>query len=680
MKKSVLKNVLFSTVLLSASLMSHNVIAQNATNDQTLMTIGTEKISGSEFLRIFKKNNLKNESVTKESLENYLNLYVNFRLKVEEAKEMKLDTAKAFQKELSGYRDQLAQPYLNDTSFTSALMKEAFQRLQYDLRVSHILIKLPQFPSPKDTLSAYNKLMDIRSKILGGEFFEKMATEYSEDPYVKDVPASSSQPYPVKGNKGDLGYFSAFDMIYSFENAAYSLELNKISLPVHTTYGYHLIKLTDKQKALGKLLAAHIFVSVPPFSKDSVVTAAKKKIDSYYQMILSGTNYDTVAKKYSEDRSSASNGGKLRWFTVSRMVPEFIENIYHMKQGDISKPIQTQYGWHIIKLLERKPIGSFDELKSEIKEKIAKDTRSNLSKTVIVNKVKNDYSFKENSKALKKFYPVVDTTILDGKWDAAKAKDLNQTLFSLGSTNYTQQNFAAYIVANQTHSNPNKNSQIKADKNVYVNELYKNFVETTCINYLNNQLENKYPDFKALMKEYLDGMLLFELTDKKVWSKSVKDSAGLADFYQLNKNKYMWNERVNATVFTCANKTVVADLKKQLLKTNGKYTVKSLLEIFNPKGVTNLKIDSAIYSKDDNKAVDAVEWKESKIPVEVKVDTTIKMVLVQKLIPAQPKSIDEAKGLITSDYQEYLEKNWITELKKKYSVNINKDVLNALIK
>ena len=680
MKKNVFKSLMMSAILIPFSLIITETKAQKQTDESVLMTIGTEKVTGSEFLRIYKKNNLKNEPVTKKSLDDYLNLYINFRLKVEEAKEMKLDTAKAFQKELAGYREQLAQPYLSDSTFTNAILKESYQRMQYDVRVSHILIKLPTYASPKDTAEVYNKLMDVRKKILNGESFEKMAVEYSEDPYVKNQEPNSTHAYAIKGNNGDLGYFTAFDMVYPFETAAYTLEPGQISLPVRTSYGYHLIKVTDKQKALGKILAAHIFIMAPFSTSDSVQKIAKQKIDDIYQKIKNGIPFDSLVKKYSEDRSSASTGGKLRWFTVSRMVPEFIENIYKLNPEECSKPIQTQYGWHIIKLIEKKGVGKFEDVKPEMKEKITKDNRSNIEKNAMVNKIKKEYNFKENNKSLKKFYPVVDTSIFAGKWDAAKAKNLVKSMFTLGNQSFTQQDFANYISTNQTKTNVAPDAKNKLDKNVLVNDLYKNFVETSCMNFLNNELENKYPEFKALMKEYLDGMLLFELTDKKVWSKSVKDSAGLANFYQNNKNKYMWGDRINAAVFTCTNTTVAAEVKKQISKSGKDYSCKSLLALINKSNAKNLKIDSANFSKNENKAIDAIKWVANEKPVDVNVDSTIKFVIVYKLLPPQTKTLDEAKGIITADYQDYLEKQWIADLKNKYKFNVNNDILNSLVK
>ena len=680
MKKNVFKSLMISAILISFSLFITETKAQKQSDEPVLMTIGSEKVTGSEFLRIYKKNNLKNEQVTKKSLDDYLNLYINFRLKVEEAKEMKLDTAKAFQKELAGYREQLAQPYLTDSTFTNALLKESYQRMQSDIRVSHILIKLPVYASPKDTAEVYNKLMDIRRKILNGESFEKMAVEYSEDPYARNQEANSTHAYAVKGNKGDLGYFTAFDMVYPFETAAYSLEPGQISLPVRTSYGYHLIKVTDKQKALGKILAAHIFIMAPFSANDSVQYIAKHKIEDIYQKMKSGNPFDSLVKKYSEDRSSAMNGGKLRWFTVSRMVPEFIETIYKLNPEECSKPIQTQYGWHIVKLIEKKRIEKFEDIKTELKEKITKDNRSTMGKNAMVNNIKKEYNFKENKKSLKKFYPVVDTLIFVGKWDITKAKDLTQPMFTLGNNSFTQQNFANYISTNQTKANVAPDAKNKLDKNVLVNDLYKNFVETSCINFLNNELENKFPDFKALMKEYLDGMLLFELTDKKVWSKSVKDSAGLANFYQDNKSKYMWDERLNASVFTCANKTVADDVKKQIIKSGKNYNSKALLALINKSNPKDLKIDSASFSKNENKAIDAIKWIANEKPVDVNIDSTIKFVIVYKVLAPQPKTLDEAKGIITADYQDYLEKQWITDLKKKYVVNVNNDIFNSLVK
>ncbi|MBK7029207.1 MAG: peptidylprolyl isomerase [Bacteroidales bacterium] len=327
------------------------------TNDPVMIQVADESITQGEFLRVYQKNNTKGEALERQALEEYLELYINFRLKVKEAMSLGMDTIKSFRDELSSYRRQLAQPYLIDDKSIEALVQEAYNRKLYDIRASHILLKVDRMASAADTLAAWNKIMELRKRIMKGEDFGKLAMEASEDPSAKD---RMSEGRNVKGNHGDLGYFTAFDMVYPFENAAYKCKIGEVTQPVRTDYGYHLIKVTDKLPAMGKVQIAHIMMVFP---KKASVDDSLKVADSAnmaYKLLQSGTEFATVVKQFTDDKSTADKGGVLPWFGVNRMLPEFIQAISKLrKNGDFTEPFQTDYGWHILKLNDRKPIPEF---------------------------------------------------------------------------------------------------------------------------------------------------------------------------------------------------------------------------------------------------------------------------------------------------------------------------------
>jgi peptidyl-prolyl cis-trans isomerase SurA len=329
-------------------------------NDEVLMTIAGKPVYVSEFMNIYQKNNVKGESIDKKSLDEYLDLFINFKLKVRQAEELGLDTVTSFRTELNGYREQLAKPYFTDEATIDRLVREAYERESTDLRASHIFFRLKPDPTPEDTLAALNKAIAVREKLLKGDSFENLALEFSEDPSAKDREANQQHPF-LKGNRGDLGFFTVFDMVYPFENGAYNTEVDKVSLPVHTEYGYHLIKVTSRHPALGKVTVAHIFLSIPKNATSEDSSRVQKRIDSVYNRLSGGSTFEDLVKAYSDDKGSAAKGGVLPAFGVNRMVPEFIEAIYSLKNpGDYTKPILTPYGWHIVKLIEKKGIKPFD--------------------------------------------------------------------------------------------------------------------------------------------------------------------------------------------------------------------------------------------------------------------------------------------------------------------------------
>ena len=398
----------------------------------------------------------------------------------------------------------------------------------------------------------------------------------------------------------------------------------------------------------------------------------KLRLHDIYQKLKLGGNFEELAKQYSDDKGSASKGGVLPAFGVNRMVPEFIVAISNLKeQGDVSVPVRTTYGWHIIKLVERKGIGTFEEKKAEIKSRISKDSRSNKSKESFINKLKKEYSFKEDLKAKKEFYKVVTDSVFDGKWKIELAKDLKKSMFKLGDTSYTQQNFAKFI---SLHQGMKEKESIEA----YVDQVYKDFVDEAVTAYEDKSLEKKYIDFRLLMQEYRDGILLFDLTDKKVWTKAVKDTIGLEKYYQENKTKYIWGDKVMASTYTFADENSVKEFQKMIKKQGKKaYTEKDILDKINKDNKDNLKIETNVYSKGDNALIDSVAWKPG-MTDKIKKGKSFIIVSIVKNIAPEPKSLKESRGLVTADYQNYLEREWIADLKNKYKVSVDQNVLNSI--
>ncbi len=646
--------MLRSTILLPVAMLMVNIaVSQN--KDATLMTIGGGKVTVGEFESVYHKNNAKETANDAKSLADYVDLFVNFKLKVKEAEALGMDTAKAFRDELAGYRKQLAQPYLTDKDVNDKLLHETYDRMKTDVRASHILVKVAENALPKDTLEAYNKILKIRARVMKGEDFNKVAMEkgISDDPSAKD-------------NGGDLGYFTAMQMIYTFETVAYNTKVGEVSQPVRTRYGYHIIKVTDKRAAQGELLCAHIMVKTTPNMTKEDSLNAFAKVTEIYNKLKAGGKFDELAQQYSDDKQSAKKGGELPWFGTNKMPPEFEKAAFALKnKGDYSDVMRTKYGWHIIKLMDKRGLASFDEMKTELKAKVTKDSRAQVGRESLIAKVKTEYKFKENLKMRDEFYKVIDTSFFDGKWDAAKAKGLTKPMFNLNDQVFTQTDFANFIASHQS-------KRPKGDGNMMVNQLYKQFVDESVVAYEESKLDVKYPEFKSLMEEYRDGILLFELTDQKVWSKAVKDTVGSKEYYEKNKTKYMWEERADATVYTCGDEKVAAKVRAMMKK---KKTDKEIIAEINKDSQLNLNVDSKVFNQGENEFVDK-NWNPGTSP-DIKSDKDKKVIIVvtNKLMKPEPKSYAEAKGMVTADYQNYLEKEWIASLKTKYTVNIDRTVL-----
>lgn len=636
---------------------------------RTLFTYGDQQVPVSEFMYVYNKNNSNTQAIDKKSLEEYLELYINFRLKVREAELLGLDTVKAFIDELAGYRKQLAEPYFIDDKTNEKLLNEAYERKQTDLRASHILIKVGPNALPDDTLAAYNKIMDIRKRILAGESFSKLASELSDDPSARDRQNPNTQT-TIPGNGGDIGYFTVFDMVYPFETCAYNTKVGEVSMPVRTDFGYHLLKVTDRQPAKGTMQIAHIYMQIKQGATHEDSLLVQSRIDSVYQKLQNGEDFNDLAQKYSDDKGSANRGGMLPEFTVNRMVPEIIQAITAIPDsGDVSAPILTPYGWHLLKLYKRTGVKPFDEIKNDLKSRVKKDVRSSLSKDIVVARIKKEYGFTSNLKALEWFYDKVDSAVYKGNWKAPENASAKETIFSIADKKYSQKDFAAYFEANQAGASNEKLIE-------FVNKVFKMFVSAKCIEYEDSRLEQKYPDFKALMREYRDGILLFELTDRKVWTQAMKDTTGLKEYHAKHASEYMWGERLEATIYSF-DKPEFTDIARDLLKKG--LSPDEIVKEINKDSLNIIKTESKKYSKNDHKLIDAIEWKKG-VTENKEFNGRTVFVDVKGIIPPMQRNLSEARGLVTADYQTYLEHQWIKELRAKYPVKVNQEVLTSLTK
>lgn len=700
MKKRTLGFLTLSAIGLTA-------IAQ--TSEPVIMTINGKPVYKSEFENVYKKNSGKEVNKEQKSVKEYVDLFSTFKMKVFEAEANGLDTNSSFKTELAGYRKQLAAPYLTDKNVNEALIQEAYDRMKTEVKASHILIRVSEDALPKDTIEAYTRLMIIRDAIMGKNpspakiaeyeaLLKKSSSALTKNSTKQDTVNYNAKLNAVKGitatlnsgadkfaaaakktsedpsaadNSGDLGYFTSLQMVYPFETAAYKANVGDVTMPVRTRFGYHILKIADKRPSQGEILTAHIMVKFGKDMSEKDKANLKTKIDEIYAKLKAGEKFEDLARQYSDDKPSAEKGGQLQWFGSSRMPIEFEKASFALaNNGDYSEPFTTNYGWHIVKRIDKKGLASFNDMKGELKQRIGKDSRTQAGRASLIEKIKKENNFKENQMSKKEFLKVIDSTVYLGRWEAKKAEKLgNKDLFMLGSNKYTQNDFAKFIESHQTSRN-------KMDNNMFLQQSYKDFVDETVINYEDNNLENKYPEFRNLLKEYRDGILLFDLTDQKVWSKAVKDTAGLKDFYEKNKNNYLWDERAEVTTYKCANEKVAKEVRGMLKKNKSE---KEITETVNKTSQLNVSVENITYLKGENKDVDA-NWKQGVVASDIKdtKENKVVVLVVNKVLGKTPKTIAEAKGMITADYQNYLEKEWLAYLKNKYSVKVNEDVLNTV--
>ncbi len=716
MQKLVILAIVFG------GLCTTGAFAQNGSADPVIMTVDGQPVPRSEFEAIYKKNN-KEASVTKKDLDEYLDLFINYKLKVREAEALGMDTITKFRNELDGYRKQLARPYLIDRELNESLMHEAFDRMQEEVRASHILVQVAPDATPEDTLAAWKKINTLRSRVVKGEDFASVAKG----------PGGSDDPSAAK-NGGDLGWFSALQMVYPFESAAYNTKVGEVSQPVRTRFGYHIIKVVDRRPARGQVRVAHIMMRSTEQETPEKQAAVEQRIKEVHGQITSGKmTFAEAALKYSEDESSNTKGGELPMFGTGKMIEEFEDVAFGLKNvDDVSEPIKSRYGWHIIRLLEKQPLPNYDGAKTELKNKISRDSRAEITQKVFLERLRKDYGYTAYPQNLKAVYAMIDSsvfkkgtsvsdtlirknvvegpfqlkgnkyrreligaisggrmlsikskqydemtqtmddtvvvrTIMEGwAYDPKKAEKLTKPVFMFKGGTYSQKDLLDYIGSKQ-----------RRERVIPIKELvdtrFAEMADERIMAYEDANLETKYSDFRLLMKEYRDGILLFELTDQKVWGKAVRDTAGLEAFYEANKMDFMWETRYDCDLYTCSDAAVAKQVRGLLKK--GKRG-DELTAIVNKTDPLALNIESGLFTADGKPYLKGIT--KPGLSPDIQVDGGVVIADVKGVRIPEPKTMDEARGAITAAYQDSLEKAWIAELRAKYPVTVDQDVLYSI--
>ena len=626
-----------------------------AQTKEVLFTIDNHPYYTDEFIRVYNKNLDLVKDDSQKDLDKYLDLFLGYKLKVEKANKIGLQNGTSYQNELKSYRNQLSKNYVNDSKVTNELVHEAYDRMQQEVRASHILILVDEGASPQDTLKAYNKILDIKKRLDAGEDFVTVAKQTSEDPSVKE-------------NNGDLGYFSAFRMVYPFENAAYKTKVGQVSKPFRTRFGYHIVKVVDKRANRGEVTVAHIMIVKPNIPDAAQHEKAKATIEDIYKKIQQGESFETLAQQFSEDKSSASKEGVLQRFGSGQLSSEEFENVaFELKdKNQISAPFQSQFGWHIIKLIEKHPVRSFDDMKGGLEDKIRKDERSLLITNSLAKKLRAKYTFVKDAKALAQVKKSVTDAFYSQTWEVpAITKERNVTVLTIDKTKkITSPTFLNFVYSQQKTNIKTKPVTKLTD------ELFEKFTDEQLIGYYNENLENEFPEFRYVMDEYRDGLLLFDLMEKEIWNRAKSDTTALMNFHKANIQNYQWKKRYNVDVLSSTDKGTIEKAQKFLKKGKSMDYIKEKL---NQDGKVNIMVKSGLYEEDYDILSQYPNVKTGVTSV-VNKDKYYFVVNVKDTKEAGPKEFIDCKGRVISDYQQYLENNWVDELKREFQIKVNTDV------
>lgn len=648
-----------STFLILFFISFSTLTFSQATEKTVLLTIDSEPVYLDEFLRVYYKNLDMVQDESQKSKEAYLDLFVNYKLKVKEAFEQGLHKQTTFIKELESYKTQLAENYLYEQEITEELILEGYERLQEEINANHILIRVTPESRAKDTLIAYNKIKDLLKRARSGEDFVELAKKYSEEPNANE-------------RGGSLGYFKGFGMVYPFESAAYNTPVGQVSDIVKTQYGYHILKVNDRRAVPAEVTVAHIMISTNEGVNDE---EAKKRVEDILQRVNQGEDFGDLARQFSEDPGSRTNGGKLSRFGSGRLnAPQFEQAAFEIETpGEISAPVKTDFGWHIIQLIERHPLEPFEELKNNLLSRIKTSDRSKVVVASVNERIKEKYNFEVIENPLPFFNTFVTDSILKRKWvNPGEHPSLSKTAFRIGEINYTFAEFAEFVEKRQ------KRAGIYSALDIFVKEYYLEFENEKLDEFFKISLKNENEEYANLVSEYRNGLLIYDLMQKNIWEPSKTDTLGLEKFFEANKESYKWNTRVDGQIASTADKKIASEIRKML---RNNQTEEAIKKQFNTEEIVNVIFSNGIFEIENS--VLPANFKEKKgiskvydISSDSNTNTSQYIVVnVKDVIAPSTKSLDEIRGRVMSFYQIYLEKKWMEELNKKFKVVVNKNAI-----
>lgn len=633
LKRSVAAALLSCMIVFAASGQSGNE------KRPTLFTINDRPVSTEEFTYLYRKNHQhKPEEFTEDKIESYLDLFINYKLKVEEALARGMDTTTAFRKEYQTYRDELLKPYLPDAKVIDSLVNLTYGRLKEEVSASHILINVKPDAPPSDTLQAYEKILAVRKRALAGEDFGDLAATYSEEP-------------GAQVSRGSLGYFTALQMVFPFEQAAYLTNVGSISEPVRTQFGYHILKVHGRRPSRGEVEVSHIMIRT-----GDVATSehAKNTIFDVYDKLQKGMPWDELCLQYSEDPGSKDKGGRLRPFGVGGMssVPEFQEMAFALKEpGEISDPFQTQFGWHIIRLENKIPLPSFEELKGSLTQRVSRDERVQISQNALRKRMRREFGYAENPSIAARIMELPDSVLMkqDGT-DGERIQD--EVLFTMQGRPYLVRDFLHFLAERDfaaVSGSATRRQQILE------------YADAVQIQLLEEKVKRESPEYKWLLKEYYEGILLFEIMEEKVWNRAMEDSAGQRQFFERNRGKYTAGERMAGKIYSSQSKAYLAKLKDLL-------PLEDSLQAFIAKN--KIRREEGTFEKSERAVLSAIPWTPGAHPGSN--NGMQYLVVIEKILPPGPESFEEARASVISDYQTWLEESWIAQLKQKFGIKVER--------
>ncbi|SDC98480.1 peptidyl-prolyl cis-trans isomerase SurA [Algoriphagus faecimaris] len=653
---TIRKASVFSFSLLLLTMFGSPSIAQNSTTSDELITVDGQSVDKDEFIYLMGKGSNGSPGLSRKDFEENLELFINYKLKVREAEALGLHESFEFRQEFEAFKENLKAPFLIKNSLEEGELRKSYARMQEVIRASHILFQFPPNASSEDSLIVLKMALKVRQEILAGGDINALAVEYSDDPSART-------------NQGDLGYFTSLQMVQPFEDAAYGLKPGDVSEPILTSFGYHIIKVQERKPNPGQVKVSHILVRVNQDNPNSEDQAKRKVADIYTEIQKPTTVWEDIVKNYSEDPATNQKGGLLPWFSVGNMIPDFENTAFALTEaGEVSPPIKTRYGYHILRLEDRKPLDSFEQMEDQIRSRILRESRSTMIQSQVLAIQKSRYGFKENdplvSRLQNELYQIPKEQFQNQINQLGLSGD--EELFKIKSTDYKISDFIDFLAWDEANPKPKNQGYFEFWYDRYLGFLLDQKEE--------EDLESSNKEYQMLLKEYRDGILLFSLMNEKVWQKGIQDSLGQRRYYEQHIDNYRWEERMPALIVKVLENDKLENAKSAL--SNQQYS-EAFVEEFTEQARQNTPLAYRIESGKLEIREHPILSLSNATPgfEELTIEGERYLLLKGETIPAGPKKFEETRGQVIKDYQEHLDKQLLENLRSKYAVQINKTAI-----
>ena len=653
---SMNKRALSAFLALILSVITSPFLATAQEKKEVLVVVGTISIDKEEFLQLMLKEKEAESpanSLTRKEFEDNFESFLNYKLKVIEAESNKLDQMEEFNLEFSSIKESLIAPYLIKNSIEEGEVKKVYARLQEIVRARHILFQFPPNPSKEDSISMLKMALKVKAELENGGDFSELALAYSDDP-------------SAKVNKGDLGYFTGLQMVQQFEEAAFTMPIGSISDPILTDFGYHIIQVNGRQANPGEVQVSHILVRFDPENSSQEENARRKISDIYAEIQKESTIWEEIVQTYSEDPATKSNGGILPWFGVGTMIPEFEVAGFSLTDiGEVSPPIKTPYGYHILRLEGKKGLQPYEEVEQSIRSKILRNSKTGMIQSQVVAIQKSRFGFQENELGISTVAAAVTATDLMSFGTAIQEKKLGNTeLFKVNTNSYSAGDLWNYMQTREITPKGN---------GTFFDLWLEKFVEATLAKTEKIDLEKNNKGYQLLLKEYRDGILLFSLTNQEVWQKGLNDSIGQREFYDKNSQNYQWRGRVQAYLTKVNDASKLENARKYLQNKGFDAASFAAFEAdYRSNYPEAYATESGTFEYEVHPILSKVDLN---TPYqELVVEGTSYVLVLGKVYPPGPRKFEEARGLVIRDYQASLDQALTKRLKEKYPIQINAEV------